>query len=257
MNRIRKLAQFLLIGALLLTPAAAYEPIEIRLMGEPAMMDGRLIGSTTYVNLDLARNLLGAADDSITVRAIPGTRYIEARGRYIGGSPNLQIDGALYIPIRSAAEIFGNGVEWQEDTRSVDLTAGIGSGIVPGDAYYDADEVFWLARIIHAEAQGEPMEGKILVGNVVLNRRRHADFPDSIYGVIFDSKYGIQFTPAATGTVYNTPSHESVVAAKICLDGYSLSDSALYFLNPRIAENFWIPANRPYITSVGSHDFYA
>ncbi len=101
------------------------------------------------------------------------------------------------------------------------------------------------------------MKGKILVGNVVLNRVVSEEFPSTIYDVIFDCKYGVQFTPVANGTVYNEPNADSVAAAKICLDDYYISREALYFLNPRIATNFWIPQNCTFIMSVGGHDFYS
>jgi N-acetylmuramoyl-L-alanine amidase len=94
------------------------------------------------------------------------------------------------------------------------------------------------------------------VGNEVLNRVRSSQYPNSIYGVIFDRKHGIQFSPIANGTIYNTPNAESIIAAKICLEGYSLSSTALYFLNPRISTSFWIVENCTYEFSIGGHDFY-
>jgi N-acetylmuramoyl-L-alanine amidase len=95
-----------------------------------------------------------------------------------------------------------------------------GSGtIVSGDQYYDSDDVKWLSRIINAEAEAEPLEGKIAVGNVVLNRVASDEFPDTIYSVIFDKANGVQFSPTASGAIYNTPTDESVLAAKMCLDG--------------------------------------
>ena len=100
------------------------------------------------------------------------------------------------------------------------------------------------------------MKGKIAVGNVVLNRVRSSAYPNTIYGVIFDKRYGIQFAPVANGTIYNSPTAESIIAAKICLEGYSISDRILFFMNPRIATNNWISKNRPYAFSIGNHDFY-
>jgi len=116
--------------------------------------------------------------------------------------------------------------------------------------------VFWLARIIHAEAQGEPLLGQIAVGNVVLNRVKSAYYPNTIYGVIFDRKYGVQFSPILDGSIYNTPSFNSTLAAKICLDGYDTSGGAFFFLRPDISSSSWIPSNRAYAFSIGKHDFY-
>ena len=48
----------------------------------------------------------------------------------------------------------------------------------------------------------------------------------------------------------------AVIAAKICLDGYSISDEILFFMNPRIATSNWISKNRPFAFTIGNHDFY-
>ena len=129
--------------------------------------------------------------------------------------------------------------------------------LLTADEVYSSDDLYWLSRIISAESGAEPFRGKIAVGNVVMNRVKSPSYPNSIWGVIFDRKHGIQFTPAVTGTIYRTPTAESIVAAKACLEGYSISDTALFFLNPRIATNFWIVNNRPFEFSIGNHDFYS
>ncbi|SNS03653.1 N-acetylmuramoyl-L-alanine amidase [Anaerovirgula multivorans] len=119
------------------------------------------------------------------------------------------------------------------------------------------DDIYWLSRIIHAEAQGESYQGKIAVGNVILNRVRSGNFPNSIYGVVFDKQNGYtQFSPVIDGTIYNTPGKDSVQAATEVLNGARPVGEALYFLNPRKATNFWIVANRKYMQTIGDHDFY-
>ncbi len=258
---------------LLCTPlhaSASYENIDIRLDGNTAQIGALLIGTTTYVPFDDANTAFsngtarigGSTDEMyaespfVTVRAGNSHCYIEAEGRYIGASKSVEINGMLYVPIRSLAKAYGADVKWDDDTRSVDVYRS-SKVIESGDKYYRADEVYWLSRIISAEARGESMEGKILVGNVILNRVKSPEFPDTIYGVIFDNRFGVQFTPTADKSIYVEPTADSVIAAKICLDGYSLSDKALYFLNPAWATSFWVPNNRPYIMTVGSHDFYA
>jgi N-acetylmuramoyl-L-alanine amidase len=123
---------------------------------------------------------------------------------------------------------------------------------------YTKDELYWLSRIIEAEAGGESFKGKLAVGNVVLNRVKDARFPSTIYGVIFDCSTGVyQFSPVANGTVYNTPSADSVEAAKQCLEGKNVVGNALFFMNGAIAETAWIAYNRPYIMTIGNHQFYA
>lgn len=246
----------LMIAAALILPAAAYERVAVSLNGRETALDARLIGDTTYVPLDESTKLLGEAiGTDIAVEAIPEEICVSARGRYIGGSENLELDGIVFVPVRSIAKIFCAEVGWN-DNRSVELTAYENSGITPGDEFYIADEVEWLSRIIYAEAGIEPFAGKVLVGNVVLNRVRSDEFPDTIYDVIFDRKFGVQFTPTVNGMIWRTPSAACVTAAKLCLDGFSLSDKAMYFLDPDIATNFWITDNRPFLFKVGGHAFY-
>ena len=274
MKKAKKIAAFL---AAILTLSAlsmslsANEPVDIRLNGSDTEIGALLVGRTTYVPFDSANDALsfGTAEISGTpedmrsvspfasISASSDNCYLEAEGRYLGADNTIVVSGMLYVPIRTLAKAYDAEVEWDDDTRSVDLYAEKGDVIEHGDSYYRSDEVYWLSRIIHAEANGEPMNGKIMVGNVILNRVKSEDFPNTIYGVIFDRKHGVQFTPTVNGAIYNTPCEESVIAAKLCLDSYYLSKSALYFLNPTLATSFWIPNNRPYLTTIGSHDFYS
>ena len=185
-----------------------------------------------------------------------GEIYLYANGHYfytVGAIQNW--DGSLYVPIRPLARAFDAQLQWNNARRAVELTSPKGAPMVSW-AKYDSDEVYWLSRIISAEARGESMQGQIAVGNVVLNRVRSSMYPNTIYGVIFDRKHGTQFSPVSFGTIYNPPAQSSIIAAKICLEGYSLSNSILFFMNPRIATTNWISKNRPYAFTIGKHDFY-
>ena len=101
----------------------------------------------------------------------------------------------------------------------------------------------------------EPFVGQIAVGNVVLNRVRSREFPNTIYGVIFDRKHGTQFSPVAFGTIYDAPEPSCIIAAKICLEGYSVSDTALYFFDPDLSTSDWISRNCTFEFRIGSHEF--
>lgn len=67
-----------------------------------------------------------------------------------------------------------------------------------GEYTTDADTTLLLAALIHCEAGGEPYEGQVAVGAVVMNRVRSTAYPDTIHGVIYASG---QFTPAMNGKV--------------------------------------------------------
>ncbi len=275
MKRLKKLASAAISAALMLSLASvsisAKEPIDVRLNGNNIEVGALLIGATTYVPFDSANDALSFGTAEITgsasemrsvspfssIKAREGDCYLEAEGRYFGGSNSIVVSGMLYVPIRSLAKAYDTEVTWDAGTRSVDLHSSGSESITHGDSFYREDEVYWLSRIIHAESNGEPMNGKIMVGNVILNRVASEDFPNTIYSVIFDTEHGVQFTPTINGTIYNTPDEESIIAAKMCLDSYYISRTALYFLNPALATSFWVPNNRPYLTTIGNHDFYA
>lgn len=195
--------------------------------------------------------------DALTVTAVENARSIDANGRILWCEFGVfRIDDALYVPLRQIAQAFGFDADYISAENRTYLTRRRGA-IVSGEDYYDTEELHWLSRIIHAESQGEPFLGKLAVGTVILNRVDSAQFPDTIYGVIFDSRNGVQFTPTSNGTIYNTPGEESVMAAKICLEDTRLSDEILYFLNERIAASMWIVENCRFVMEIGGHSFYA
>ncbi|MBR5542467.1 MAG: cell wall hydrolase [Oscillospiraceae bacterium] len=187
-----------------------------------------------------------------------GDMYIQCNGRYVySGNKNLIIDGSMFVPVRSIAKALDSVVEWNGTSRTAVVTSGA-EVFKNADAFYDGNELYWLSKIISAESAGEPLVGKIAVGNVVLNRVASSEFPDNIYDVIFDTSGGVQFTPVANGTINNPPTEESIMAAKICLENYKVTDAnTLFFLNPSISTSMWIPNNRDFVMSVGKHDFYA
>lgn len=162
-------------------------------------------------------------------------------------------DGRLYAPISVLAKAMGLNYGMRYGRMEL---SGSFRAIAQASSFYRADEVLWLARIIHAESQGEPLLGQIAVGNIVMNRVAHRDYPNTMYSVIFDRKYGVQFSPILNGTIYNTPSYNSTLAAKIALEGYKVDEEILFFLEPRLSTSSWIPKNREYAFTIGNHDFY-
>lgn len=246
-------------------------PVRLVLDGEEVLSgECALIHSVTYVPLRSFSELVGADSvswnpktatatihkGSVAVQVTDGARYITASERcFYTVSPILNIGDRLFVPVRPLAKALGLEVTWDNESRSAVLTFSE-EELVTGNRYYRADDLYWLSRIISAESAGESLEGQIAVGNVVLNRVRHRQYPNTVYGVIFDRVGGVQFSPVSMGTVYRTPSALSVVAAKICLEGTSLSENILFFMNPRIATSNWISRNRPFAFRIGNHDFY-
>jgi N-acetylmuramoyl-L-alanine amidase len=122
---------------------------------------------------------------------------------------------------------------------------------------YNSDDIYWLSRVIQAEASGESYKGKVAVGNVILNRVKSKDFPNTVYGVIFEYFGNIpQFETVHNGSIYNTPSEDSINAAKEALSGSKPVGDATYFFNPSKAAGSWIVKNKAYVSTIGGHTFY-
>ncbi len=248
-----------------------YSSLDVRVGSAQLKVPAKLINSTTYVSLkyfcealsycrvtfDAVSRTATVSSDNMYITATHGANYICANGRYLWTDNSVVIldDGRMYVPVRTLAKAYGVDVNWNDATRSVTVTGSV-KPIMSGDLFYKSDEVYWLSRIISAESRGEPLLGQIAVGNVVLNRVRSSSYPNTIYGVIFDRRYGVQFTPVANGTIYNSPYYLSVIAAKICLEGESVSKTALYFLEPEKSTSFWIVENCTFEFGIGCHDFY-
>lgn len=262
---------FAVIGMLLIlmpaVSASGYREIPIT-YNDRTIMGGeaRLIDAVTYVPFRAICDALGEGvvswedstktatftSDDVNIRATNHCLYLEANGRYFYCENRIKnINSRIYVPIRPMAKAFGVTVEWDPSYR-VKLSGG--GALMPASLFYSDPDLYWLSRIISAESRGESLLGKIAVGNVVLNRVAHQDFPDTIKDVIFQSG---QFTPVINGSIYDTPTPESVIAAKLCLEGAVVTSDALYFCNRALAVSTWIERNRPYCMTLGNHSFYA
>lgn len=114
-------------------------------------------------------------------------------------------------------------------------------------------DVQLLARAINGEARGEPYEGQVAVGAVILNRVKSPKFPNTIAGVIYEPG---AFTAVSDGQINVTISEDSTVvkAARDALNGWDPSGGAIYYFNPATATNKWI-WSRPLIKTIGKHRF--
>lgn len=120
-----------------------------------------------------------------------------------------------------------------------------------GSGGASGSQVDLLARLISAEARGEPYSGQVAVGAVVLNRIKHPSFPNTLPGVIYQSG---AFTCITDGQ-FNQPVAESAYrAARDALNGVDPSGGAIYYFNPSTATSSWI-WSRPLITVIGKHRF--
>lgn len=226
---------------------------------------------TTMVPVRAICNAIGVTDvdwdNSLRKATVKGYSkiefYIGENYAYVNGEKKFMPEKAMIkgdrtmVPARFFTEASGATVAWDDVLHAVKINK---DGVrVPSYCranHYSPDDVLWLSRIVHAESSGEPLKGQVAVANVVLNRVKNTNYPNTIYGVIFDRNFGVQFQPVANGTIYNTPSKRSVSAAKRAVNGENHVDNCLYFLNEKIATNKWIVNNRKYYTTINNHSFY-
>lgn len=110
-----------------------------------------------------------------------------------------------------------------------------------------------MARAINGEARGEPYEGQVAVGAVILNRVKDSRFPNSISGVIYQPG---AFTAVSDGQINAAISEDSTVykAAQDAMNGWDPTGGCVYYFNPSTATNKWI-WSRPLIKTIGKHRF--
>ncbi|WP_144549627.1 cell wall hydrolase [Bacillus sp. X1(2014)] len=115
-----------------------------------------------------------------------------------------------------------------------------------------SNEIDLLARLVRAEAQTEPYEGKIAVACVVLNRVESKKFPDTIKKVIYGPG---QFQPVQNGEINKPADKESIKAVKAALsEKRQLAPGALFFYNPAIATSRWLDSRKTTMV-IGRHVF--
>lgn len=121
-----------------------------------------------------------------------------------------------------------------------------GSGTSSGD-----HDIALLARVISAEARGEPYAGQVAVGAVILNRIEHPSFPSTLAGVVYQPG---AFSCMDDGQIDQPVAESCRRAAQEALNGSDPSGGAIYYFNPATATSKWI-WSRPLIKVIGKHRF--
>ncbi|KUO95953.1 LysM peptidoglycan-binding domain-containing protein [Ferroacidibacillus organovorans] len=175
----------------------------------------------------------------------------------IAANPNVQannllIGSTLALPAGAhvAAQQTTPATASSATTTASSATSGAQSG-------YTASDLYWMERVIHAEAQGEPLAAQIAVGDVVLHRMEQPNGPTTVQGVVFQVINGhYQFTCVPQGTIYQAPDATSVTAALDVLQNHQdLVPGALVFYNPaQTPASSWV-RQQPYLASIGNFVF--
>ena len=123
-------------------------------------------------------------------------------------------------------------------------------GIITSESVYD-DDLYLLASVIYGEGRGEPYEGQVAIGAVVLNSVESEVFPNSVYEVVFQNG---AFSAVNDGQIYLGVDETAINAAKDALNGADPTGGALYYWNPATATSQWI-WSIPIETAIGRHVF--
>lgn len=114
-----------------------------------------------------------------------------------------------------------------------------------------SSDLYLLAKIVYAEARGEPYSGQVAIAAVVLNRVKSASFPNTISGVIYQP---YAFTAVNDGQINLTPNNTAYKAAQDALNGWDPTYGCIYYYNPKTATSSWIWSRKTVVT-IGNHVF--
>ena len=251
-------------------PAVLFDEL-VLIDGQPAPIEiGRIQSEgTTYVSLAAMAKALDESaaaawngstgtvtvtTANLTMTARLGDHYVIANGRYLYVAERVsQSNGTIMVPLSVVTEAFDAKLNWDAASGKVLVQRGSGA-LMSGDAFYNQDDLFWLSRVIFAESGNQPLEGKMAVGNVVLNRVASPIFPNSVHAVLSQKN---QFSTYKGGKLANrTPNESSIIAAKLVLDGGVVEEvkDALWF--DAMCSNSWAARHKACLVVIGGHKFY-
>ena len=120
-----------------------------------------------------------------------------------------------------------------------------------GTSSTNSNDLNLLARVVYAEARGEPYTGQVAVAAVTLNRVKSSSFPNTLAGVVYQSG---AYDAVTDGQINLSPDSTAKKAAQDALNGWDPSYGAIYYFNPKTATNKWI-WSRPVTVTIGNHRF--
>ena len=171
---------------------------------------------------------------------------LKSLGFYAGS-----VDGVYGSKTKAAVAAFQKSVGLTADGvagYATLLYMGLGGG---GYGQYSQGDVNLLARVISAEARGEPYTGQVAVGAVILNRVESPSFPNSIAGVIYQPG---AFTCLTDGQFSQAVVSSAKRAAQDAMNGWDPTNGSIYYYNPKTAISQWI-RTRPILLRIGNHVF--
>ena len=144
-----------------------------------------------------------------------------------------------------------DGIVGEKTAAAIGIS--LASSSSSGAGGYSSSDAYLLARLVYAEARGEPYVGQVAVAAVVLNRVRSSSFPNTISGVIYQPW---AFSVVNDGQINLTPNQTAINAANDAMNGWDPTYGCLYYYNPATATNSWIK-QKPIHLTIWQHVFCA
>lgn len=120
--------------------------------------------------------------------------------------------------------------------------------------YITQNDIHLMAKVVYAESNCEPFEGKIAVASVILNRLKYPEFPKTVDGVV---KQKGAFSCVKNGKIDVIPDESSYKAVFQALKGEDPTERAIFFYNPKIATSKWMKnIDKKNVKTIGNHVFF-
>lgn len=175
---------------------------------------------------------------------------LQEQGLYSGKIDGIYGSGTQQAVIKFQKQqgLTPDGIAGPATLQALGITGQSTGGSV-GD--FSSDDVALLARVVSAEARGEPYTGQVAVAAVILNRIEHPSFPNTLAGVIYQPG---AFSCLTDGGINAPVADSAYKAVRDAINGWDPSGGAIYYYNPVKSTNKWI-FSRPIITTIGEHRF--
>ena len=267
MNRLRDSAIVLGLAGMLLMVSADTKDVEAKISYESESIDRSTEDDTAGVLRGIGTELLGAVAENRVDSGRMRQTYAEAEGYWPEEEEQQETVSDIENEVEEMEEEIDQTVVSEKKTAETEPVTEAASVqpelVVPENSIYviTAEDYDALLRIVEAEASGEDETGRLLVANVVLNRVRSAAFPNTVSEVVYQRKNGkAQFSPVHTGKIARvTVSDATRAAVARALTGEDVSEGALYFVNPTLADagNLkWFREHLTLLFAYHGHEFY-
>lgn len=200
--------------------------------------DNLWVGQTLYIPKSTSGST-GSGQDYYTVRS--GDSLYLIANRY----------GTSINAIKSANNLYSNNIYPGQKLRIPQT-----QNVPQGNTSFSASDIELLAKLVRAEAEGEPYEGMVAVAATVLNRVADPRYPNSLPEVIYQVVNGVhQFSPIIDGRINLPATAASRKAAQDAINGWDPTYGATGFYNPAKTSNWWVKSH-PTTTRIGDHVFF-